>query len=56
MTDAPLDASPDKRNGNPFTFDPDDPLRESGRSNMSTRTREGEVAKAVRAMAVGVRL
>lgn len=53
MTDAPLDASPDKRNASPFTFDPDDPLARIRKvEHVDEDKRAGEVSKAVRAMAV----
>jgi hypothetical protein len=52
MTDAPLDASPDKRNASPFTFDPDDPLARIRKvEHVDEDKRVGEVAKTVRAMA-----
>lgn len=51
MTDAPLDASPDKRNASPFTFDPDDPLAGIRKvEHVDEEKRVGEVAKAIRSM------
>jgi hypothetical protein len=52
MTDAPLDASLDKSNASPLTFDPDDPLAGIRKvEHVDEDKRVGEAAKAVRAMA-----